>query len=205
MAFRGRTKMARTRIHRSVVTRWRSVMLERTEPGRAHSGSGYRQDPTGTLRGVPQRSPEPCRHRSAAPSPRRTDPGTRRHAVCDIARNIAGARQPGLGTRRRPRACSTSPEGRRREAGAFDKRPQLGPERSAWTRPPRPQSVPAMMFSRPTIAAYRRMRSATSCGCSTRLVAWLTTPGISILPTSSCACCHTRHSCSCRTLAASKE
>src|SRR6516165_6407062 len=24
------------------------------------------------------------------------------------------------------------------------------------------------------------MRSATSCGCSTRLVAWLTTPGISI-------------------------
>src|SRR6266404_8220505 len=37
-----------------------------------------------------------------------------------------------------------------------------------------------MTFSRPTIAAKRRMRSATSCGCSTRLVAWLTTPGISM-------------------------
>src|SRR6516225_133268 len=127
MAFRGRTKMARTRIHRSVVTRWRSVMLERTEPGRAHSGSGYRQDPTGTLPGVPQRSPEPCRHRSAAPSPRRTDPGARRQAVCDIARNLAVTRDTLNRIPVAQTSCSTSPEGRRREAGAFDKRPQLGP------------------------------------------------------------------------------
>jgi hypothetical protein len=47
----------------------------RTEPRRAPPGFGYRQDPTGTLRGVPKRPPEPYRHRSAAPSPCRTDPG----------------------------------------------------------------------------------------------------------------------------------
>ena len=46
-----------------------------------------------------------------------------------------------------------------------------------WTRPPRPQSVEAMTRSRPTRLAKRRMRSATSSGCSTTLVAWLTTPG----------------------------
>jgi hypothetical protein len=59
---------------------------QRTEPWRARPGFGYRQDPTGTLSGVPQRSPEPYRHRSAAPSPCRTDSGARRQAVCDIAR-----------------------------------------------------------------------------------------------------------------------
>src|SRR6516165_9875972 len=32
-----------------------------------------------------------------------------------------------MGTLDRPRACSTSPEGRRRKAGAFHKRAQLGP------------------------------------------------------------------------------
>src|SRR5262245_9832983 len=39
------------------------------------------------------------------------------------------------------------------------------------SRPPRPQSVPAMTFSRPIKLAKRRMRSATSSGCSTTLVA----------------------------------
>src|SRR6516165_10775489 len=34
-----------------------------------------------------------------------------------------------------------------------------------------------MTRSRPTRSAKRRMRSATSWGCSTTLVAWLTTPG----------------------------
>src|SRR5208282_856198 len=38
---------------------------------------------------------------------------------------------------------------------------------SGWTLPPRPQSVPAMTFSRPTPSAKRTMRSATSPGCST--------------------------------------
>ena len=39
-------------------------------------------------RGMPERSPEPCRHRSAAPSPRGTDPGARRQVVRDIARRL---------------------------------------------------------------------------------------------------------------------
>ena len=42
--------------------------------------------------------------------------------------------------------------------------------------------MPAMTFSRPTKLVKRRMRSATSSGCSTTLVAWLTTPGMRILP-----------------------
>jgi 5-methyltetrahydropteroyltriglutamate--homocysteine methyltransferase len=37
--------------------------------------------------------------------------------------------------------------------------------------------VPAMTFSRLTTPAKLRMRSATTSGCSTTLVAWLTTPG----------------------------
>ena len=41
---------------------------------------------------LPQRSSEPCRHRSTAPSPRRTDPGARRQTVFNIGRNLAGAR-----------------------------------------------------------------------------------------------------------------
>jgi len=44
------------------------------------------------------------------------------------------------------------------------------------------QSVPAMTFSRPTKRASRTIRSLTSSGCSTMLVAWLMTPGISTLP-----------------------
>ena len=51
------------------------TQTQRTEPRRARPGPGYRQDPTGALHGVPQRSPEPCRYPSAAPSPCRTDPG----------------------------------------------------------------------------------------------------------------------------------
>src|SRR6516162_9385368 len=31
-----------------------NTQTQRTESGRAHPGAGYRQDPTGTLRGVPQ-------------------------------------------------------------------------------------------------------------------------------------------------------
>jgi len=45
-----------------------------------------------TLRGVPHRSPEPCRHGGTAPYPRGTDPGARRQTPCDTARNRAGAR-----------------------------------------------------------------------------------------------------------------
>ena len=46
----------------------------------------------------------------------------------------------------------------------------------------KPQSVPAMTFSRPTIFASRTMRSATRRGCSTVVVWWVMTPGIRIFP-----------------------
>jgi hypothetical protein len=38
------------------------------------------------------------------------------------------------------------------------------------------------VFSRPTSGAILTIRSQTSSGCSTTLVAWLITPGISTLP-----------------------
>ena len=44
-------------------------------------------------------------------------------------------------------------------------------------RPPNPQSVEAITRCLPTTSVKRRMRSATRSGCSTTLVAWLTTPG----------------------------
>jgi hypothetical protein len=59
-----------------------------------------------------------------------------------------------------------------------------------------PQSVPAITFSRPTAPANRISRSATSSGCSTTFVLWLTTPGTRILPGGSATSVHTRHSCS---------
>ena len=51
--------------------------------------------------------------------------------------------------------------------------------------------------------AMRTRRSATSSGCSTMLVAWLITPGTSVLPRGSFTFSHTRHSCSWRGLAPS--
>ena len=77
------------------------TQAQHTEPRRRHPGPSYREDPTGTLPGVPQRSPEPCRHRSAAPSSCRTDAGARRQAVCDIAGNLAVARDNLVGIRSR--------------------------------------------------------------------------------------------------------
>src|SRR5262249_34976910 len=46
-----------------------------------------------------------------------------------------------------------------------------------WVRPPKPQSAPAMTFSAPTRRAKRRMRWATSSGCSTPSVACEIMPG----------------------------
>ena len=60
--------------------------LRRGGDARGRFGAAYAiRDSTGTLPGVPQRPPEPRRHRSAAPSPCGADPGARRQAVCDIA------------------------------------------------------------------------------------------------------------------------
>src|SRR5262249_19568024 len=55
-----------------------------------------------------------------------------------------------------------------------------------------PQSVLAMTFSRPTSRASRTMRSATSSGCSTMLVGWLITPGMSTVSLGSLRCSHSR-------------
>src|SRR5262249_29206855 len=51
-----------------------------------------------------------------------------------------------------------------------------------WVRPPKPQSVPAMTFSAPSSSTKRRMRCATSSGCSMPSVACETMPGMRILP-----------------------
>src|SRR5690349_20655679 len=54
-----------------------------------------------------------------------------------------------------------------------------------WHRSPSPQSVEAMTFSRPTFRANRSTRLATSSGCSTSTVEWVTHPGARILPAGS--------------------
>src|SRR5207245_7623109 len=46
---------------------------------------------------------------------------------------------------------------------------------------PKPQSVPAITFSRPTTPATLQIRCATSSGCSMKLVTESITPGIRIL------------------------
>jgi hypothetical protein len=61
-------------------------------PGRACSRPGHRQNPTGTIRGMSKRSPEPCRHGGTAPYPCGTDPGARRQTLRDTDRNGAGTR-----------------------------------------------------------------------------------------------------------------
>src|SRR5262249_15550093 len=55
-----------------------------------------------------------------------------------------------------------------------------------------PPSVLAVAFFRPTSRASRTMRSATSSGCSTMLVAWLITPGMSTVSLGSLRCSHSR-------------
>ena len=46
----------------------------------------------------------------------------------------------------------------------------------------KPQSAPAMTFSRPTTPANRAIRWATASGCSTRFEEWVTMPGINTCP-----------------------
>jgi hypothetical protein len=64
-------------------------------------------------------------------------------------------------------------------------------------------AVPAMTFSRPTSLASRTIRSFTNSGCSTTLVAWLMTPGMSTEPFGSLTSFQTCHSCSWRGFAPS--
>ena len=74
------------------------------------------------------------------------------------------------------------------QAGALDERLEFRPHdgrmdalrhAAAWAKP---QSVPAITFSRPTSLAKRTMRSATRRGCSTVVTWWVMTPGIRIWP-----------------------
>src|SRR4029078_7040541 len=58
----------------------------------------------------------------------------------------------------------------------------FAPEICGWVRPTQPQSVPAITFAGPTRLAKRRMRCATSSGCSMPSVACETSHGIRILP-----------------------
>lgn len=58
----------------------------------------------------------------------------------------------------------------------------------------KPQSLPAIMFSRPTARAKRSIRCATSSGCSTSTVVCEITPEISSIPSGSFTVCHTCHS-----------
>ena len=88
--------------------------------------------------------------------------------------------------------------------------PNLAHMISGWTRVrpadvPKPQSVPAMTFSRPTSRAYCSIRWATSSGCSTKLVAESITPGIRTLPGGRVTSSQTCHSWAWRGLAASIE
>src|SRR5262245_23072896 len=69
----------------------------------------------------------------------------------------------------------------------------------------KPQSAPAMTFSRPTAWANRTIRSATGSGCSPRTVDCVSVPGIATARSGSFTVSHTRHSCSWRGLAASNE
>ena len=70
------------------------------------------------------------------------------------------------------------------------------------TRSKRRHSPP---LSRPTTPAKFLMRHATSSGCSTTLVEWVTTPGMRIFPSGNFTSFHTIHSCSCLGLALSSE
>jgi hypothetical protein len=68
-----------------------------------------------------------------------------------------------------------------------------------------PQPVLPITFSRSTGRARRSIRSATSSGCSTILVAWLIKPGSRDLPSGSVTVSQRPHSCSWRGSANSSE
>ncbi len=96
--------------------------------------------------------------------------------------------------------------------GAGSRAPRLPPAPSAWPTQsadalatPARSPCPRSRFRGPPDRHKAAMRSATSSGCSTTLLAWLTTPGIRILPSGSFTSFQTFHSCSWRGLAASTE
>ena len=110
-------------------TQWSVELAREPRAWVRYPRPGDRQNPTGTIRSMSWRSPEPCRHRSPAPHARGSDPGARRQVVRDIAGNIAGARDSlDWELVDGHEHVQLGPERRRREASAFDKRAQLGPD-----------------------------------------------------------------------------
>ncbi len=67
---------------------------------------------------------------------------------------------------------------------------------------PKPQSLPGMTRSRPTISAKRRMRWAISSGCSMKLLVEVEDAGDQHLVVGDAIAFRSSHSCSWRGLAA---
>ena len=93
------------------------------------------------------------------------------------------------------------------EARAFDEALEFRPhDRLVHAADERALSEPAVGTGNHVVAANKRTRrSATSSGCSTTLVWWLTTPGMSVRPSGSFTVVQTFYSCSWRAFAASIE
>ena len=97
------------------------------------------------------------------------------------------------------------PEGFRCEAGAFGERAQLGPGEVGMN----PAAEAAIGAGDDVLAADDLGIAQDAVGDELRVLDEVGGVAdhtrISILPAGNFACCHTRHSCSCRTLAASNE
>ena len=102
----------------------------------------------------------------------------------------------------------SGPEALGRQRGSFGEGASFAQQMDGCTAPkpanvPKPQSVPAITRSLPTISAYCTMRWATSSGCSTMFEVESRTPGTSTLSSGSLCVANTSHSCPCRALAPS--
>src|SRR5690606_13408333 len=156
--------------------------------------------------------PVPISGHPTPPAPATTPPGSCERQGQTVIPGLATSTpnhrsyEEGNGACHRVGRCCSQPQSRWEASRAPSARvSSLAQAICGWIRPPSPQSVEAMTRSFPTAFANRSMRSATSSGCSTTLVAWETTPGRMSLPSGSSTSCHTFHSCSWRTLPASKE
>jgi len=98
-----------------------------------------------------------------------------------------------------------APQFRRRELRAFGERFQLRPHDGRMNAPIEDALSESAIGAADNALARRTNRSATSFGCSTTLVVWAMTPGMSTRSGGNLAFSQTRHSCSWRGLAISSE
>src|SRR5215468_5806127 len=141
---------------------------------------------------------------------------------CQIRTGLRGCGGAARVLRGRGRCCPAPRVGRRARGGGGENNFFVAiraPSASAWSfahtilgwislefaKFAKPQSEPAITFSRPTILAKRQMRCATNSGCSTSTVELEMTPGMSTAPAGNFTFSHTCHSCSWRGFAASNE